>query len=332
MNGIERRAFGLEVRAEGRRLSGTVMRYGDISPSHRERFSPGSLKLAAAVPVNLHHDREKAIGWHPGGGVKIDLDRTGVRLAADLPPIPAADRALAEVRSGRATGLSAEFICERESTDAGIRVIEAATLHGIGIVRNPSYPAAGVEARARSGKTLSVGIPTGRPVQCECAGGGCSESLILGEMMADAYQEIFTEGTRRTVAAYLENYSTPIASTSRGTLRGRIVGAGGYEVDIDLPESEAGRRLLDAWQSAGIIVRPFIDRIEGEISDGVQTIRKGRLRAFIVSSTDAREGWPEPKIAATPAAVLDQDAPPAPPPPDPDRAARPLTRNRWVTL
>ena len=37
---MERRTFGTEVRAEGRRLSGVVLAYGDVSPSHRERFEP----------------------------------------------------------------------------------------------------------------------------------------------------------------------------------------------------------------------------------------------------------------------------------------------------
>ena len=41
---VERRSVG-EFRAEGRRLSGVVMKYGDISPFHRERFLPGSLRV-----------------------------------------------------------------------------------------------------------------------------------------------------------------------------------------------------------------------------------------------------------------------------------------------
>ena len=38
---IERRAATVEIRVEGRKLSGVVMRYGAVSPSHRERFLPG---------------------------------------------------------------------------------------------------------------------------------------------------------------------------------------------------------------------------------------------------------------------------------------------------
>ena len=35
---VERRPSATELRVEGRKLSGTVMRYGEVSPSHRERF------------------------------------------------------------------------------------------------------------------------------------------------------------------------------------------------------------------------------------------------------------------------------------------------------
>ena len=105
---FERRYSGTEFRAEGRRLSGTVMRYGDISPSHRERFEPGSLRMAEAVHLDLHHDVERAVAWHPGGGLTLQNGRGELRMTAALPPIPAADRALAEIKAGRVDGLSVE--------------------------------------------------------------------------------------------------------------------------------------------------------------------------------------------------------------------------------
>ena len=40
---IERRAAIGEIRVEGRKLTGVVMRYGEVSPSHKERFEPGAL-------------------------------------------------------------------------------------------------------------------------------------------------------------------------------------------------------------------------------------------------------------------------------------------------
>ena len=101
----ERRCGG-EVRAEGRRLKGTALRFGDVSPTHRERFEPGAFTFAPAVHLDLFHDPERAVAWQPGGGLDLRQDRDALALTAELPPIPAADRALALVRSGQATGLS----------------------------------------------------------------------------------------------------------------------------------------------------------------------------------------------------------------------------------
>ena len=70
MSGVERREAGGEIRVEGRRLSGVVMKYGDISPSHRERFLPGSLRLAGCGsprPFPRHRKgRCVASGRRPG--------------------------------------------------------------------------------------------------------------------------------------------------------------------------------------------------------------------------------------------------------------------------
>ena len=72
-----------EVRAEGRRrLVGTVMKYGTISPSHRERFNPGALRLADVVHLDLFHDEERAVAWYPGGGLELLADNTAVTMIA----------------------------------------------------------------------------------------------------------------------------------------------------------------------------------------------------------------------------------------------------------
>ena len=304
------RRYTAELRAEGRRLSGTVMRYGDISPSHRERFVPGALRLAESVHLDLHHDVERAVAWHPGGGLALANGRDVLTMRAELPPIPAADRALAEIRAATGgMGLSVEFKALRERQDGGLRVIEDAILSGIGIVRSPSYSDAKVEARKRSGRTMRARIPADETVACECAGQDTRWARVIEPAMEKMFKDSFTEGTKAVVGAYLGNYQTPIASTARGTLRGRIRGVGGYEVDIDLPDSDAGRALLAAWEDSGLVVRPFIADQEATLVDGVREITGGRLRALIITSSDAREGWPEPEIIATPDELASADAP-----------------------
>ena len=144
---MERRFSDLEFRAEGRTVAGIAMRYGDISPTHRERFEPGAFRFADTVHLDIGHDPERALAWRPGGGLELDDGDDALRLSADLPGIPAAERALAEIRAGKRSGLSVEFKAIKERREGNIRVIEEALLGGIGLVASPSYSAARVELR-----------------------------------------------------------------------------------------------------------------------------------------------------------------------------------------
>ena len=147
---VERRAALGEIRVEGRKITGVAIRFGEVSPSHRERFEPGSIHMAGVVHLDLNHDRERVIAWHPDGGLELADRGEALELAAELPPLPAGDRALEEIRAGKTNGLSIEFRAVKESRDSsGVRVIEEAELSGVAIVARPSYESAHVEARAR---------------------------------------------------------------------------------------------------------------------------------------------------------------------------------------
>ena len=307
---FERRLSGLELRAEGRRLSGVVMKYGDVSPSHRERFEPGALRMADSLHLDLFHDPERAIAWAPGGGLVLANGRDALTMRAELPPIPAADRALAEIKAGRVDGLSCEFRAVRERQDAGIRVIEDAILFGVGIVRAPSYGGSRVEARRRSGRTMRATIPADRSVECRCSGVTCKFAKITGEAMQDAFDKAFRQFEREVIAGF-GSYDMPLASASSGTLRGRILGNGDGEIDIDLPDDGAGAATMAAHEAAGVIVRPHIDAAAAESFEEGETriYRTAPIRAFLVSATDAREGWPAPVLTATPDELASADAP-----------------------
>ena len=101
------------------------------------------------MPLNLHHDAERAFAWSPGGGLVLTNGDGALNLVVDpLPPLPAGDRALAEIRAGKTTGLSIEFRAEQESRDGdGVRVISSALLTGVGLVSKPSYSGSTIEAR-----------------------------------------------------------------------------------------------------------------------------------------------------------------------------------------
>ena len=93
----------------------------------------------------------------------------------------------------------------------------------------------------------------------------------------------------------------PLASVSSGTLRGRILANGDGEVEIDLPDDRAGAATVAAHEAAGVIVRPHIDANAAEsiIEGETRVYRTAPIRAFLVSATDAREGWPAPELVAT---------------------------------
>ena len=104
-----------ELRMEGRRLSGVVMRYGDTAPlkraalhrggtAQRETFAPGALYPAEAVSLNIDHLPLVSLAYHPGGGLQLHPGEDAFTFDAILPPIPASDVALREYRAGRLSG------------------------------------------------------------------------------------------------------------------------------------------------------------------------------------------------------------------------------------
>ena len=140
----------IEFRAENRRISGTVISYSDVSPSHRERFEPNSLRFAESVVLNLLHNGLTAVAWTPGGNLELEDTSEELRLSAQMPPIPAGDLVLSLLSEGKIRGLSLEFRAEKERRESGIRIIESALLSGVGLVENPSYKGSQVEIRSES--------------------------------------------------------------------------------------------------------------------------------------------------------------------------------------
>ena len=306
-----------ELRQQGRTLTGTAIRYGDIAtlPWGRERFEPGAFGMVESLDVmlNSQHDRQTPLARTNGGGLLLSDSAAALGIKAVMPDTQSANDVLELVRKKVLRGLSIEFQATAERQENDLRIIERAELSAIGVIDKPAYSQAVVDARKkesrrRSGQTLKSEIPIGKPVSCECAPGATQIEFTPEAVDGVFNEKLFEQGSKQIIAAYLENYSSPLASTSRGTLRGAIKGTGfkGRRpvVEIDIPDSEAGRNLVAAWESSGIIVRPFLADIEGEIVNGVQKVKSARLRALIVSATDAREGWPTPEIVATAAAVM----------------------------
>jgi len=128
--------------------------------------------------------------------------------------------------------------------------------------------------------------------------------------MREAFEEAF-DAARREVIAGFGSYDAPLASVSAGTLRGRILDGGDGEVEIDLPDGAAGAATVAAHEAAGVIVRPHIDAAAAVSTEEGETrvYQSAPIRAFLVSATDARQGWPAPALVATPDELASADAP-----------------------
>ena len=297
----------LECRAEGRRLIGPAIRYGDVSSSHRERFEAGAFTLDGSCRwLNYRHEPDRVLCFTGGGGLQLRDSPEQLLVTAELPSIPLADHALAEVRNKKLKGFSVEFRAVDEKMENGLRVIKRAELAGVGLVADPSYSSSQAELRARSGRTLRATIPENKKLACMCSGGAevkfaqFAENAI-SEMLDTAFSNVQAELGNPVIAAF-ENYQSPLASARRGTVRRAARNA----VDIDLPKSAAGDAVLSAAEDAGVIVRPFIDAAESVfVTEGDTAVySRARLRAVLISSSDQRIGWPEPLLIQTPENVI----------------------------
>ena len=145
---VEVRSFGAEIRAEatGRTITGVVMPYGKVSPSHREQFEPGSLRPTERGLVHVEHDRSRPISAWPGGVELRDTD-AGLEVTINVDDNEVGNKALAEVRAGKLQSLSVEFNRAKSTLINGIRTISDARLFGVGLVARPSYSGTGVQVR-----------------------------------------------------------------------------------------------------------------------------------------------------------------------------------------
>lgn len=282
----ERFYSGLELRAEGRRLIGPAIRYGEVSPSHRERFEAGAFSLADGRTryLDVRHDSEKVIAHTDGGGLVLRDTSLALEVQATLARIPAADKALADVRAGRLRGFSIEFHASGERRESGIRVVERAELLGVGLVAHPSYEGSRAEIRARG----AVGrIPFGKRVACECHDGACNAVDIRDvELPKD-----------RDVIAVAGNYQRAIASMKRGSLKLKKTAEGlTVELDAAALATPAGRELVEMAPSVPLYARPIFRQEASEYTEAagdVAVYRKMSLKAILIGATDHSEGWPE---------------------------------------
>ena len=283
-----------ELRAEpGRRLTGRVVRYGDTATVYidgeqvREQFGAsafrGWLRSGSATRLNVMHFPELTVASTVDGSLVLQDTPTELRMVAKLGEGAPYDRVLRMVGTGMTSGLSVEFRAVQEHREGNKRIITEAALPGLGVVDSPAYGESLVETRRR-GRVIRSTIPRGKKLRCECVPPACNVQF-------DDF------ALRDEVIAVSSTYNTPIASLRRGSLR--IVKVDGdLHVEVDLPDIEAAQGVLDADKVAGIYMRPFIDQTASDyVEEGdTRTYSRAVVRAIIVGSTDAVDGWDPAEI------------------------------------
>ena len=283
----ERRAGG-ELRIAGRTLTGTAIRYGDVSPQFRERFEPGAFGEVRAIDLNLQHDRAVVLMR----GATLSDSPVALSVRATLPIVRDGTGALALVRRRVLNGLSIEFNSLAQRMDGGIRVIERAELTGLALVDRGAYPGSTVEIRARGGRggrlgTFRGSVPTRKRLSCRCAPGNCTEAL---------FDDGAFDGVpgKDEVLAVVGDYANAIASKRRGGVRFWKGRDGSLEYAIDVPNTERGKALMETFETVPMIARPVIDADASQVAvaEGLATYQRAEVRAMTIGATDASEGWP----------------------------------------
>lgn len=281
---------------------GPAVRYGSVSPTHKERFEPGSFTQSLARDttrwLDVQHEFNQVIAY-TGAGLELRDSAAALEVVATLPRIPAADLALAAVKRGELRGFSIEFFPEAERRDDGIRVIEKAHLQGLGLVADPSYPESTAEIRRGRGGfsgmfRASTKYYSGKKYQCECS------SCDSGEVEFEPGAITKNLGDREVLAVH-GRYSQAVASRSKGTLR-IVEGKRGVEVAIDIDGStQAGAAVIEQSRATRVLARPMFDESKSvyKLNDaGVAIYKKLHVKSVIIGPTDADAGWNELDFAA----------------------------------
>lgn len=141
----------IELRAEGRRLVGTVVDYRDTADRQvfMERFVPGSLDVSDVL-LYAQHERGQPLARTPTTMQLTDTPEA-LTMVATLPATRLADDVLRLVEARVLRGLSMGFVCVRDRYEGDTRVVERAVLDHVGVVDRPSYDESLVSVRRWQG-------------------------------------------------------------------------------------------------------------------------------------------------------------------------------------
>ena len=181
--------------------------------------------------MNLQHDPERRIATTADGSLRLHDGPDALRIEADL---RAGSAELDLVRRGALRGLSIEFFAISERREDDVRVLTRAGLPAVALVDIGSHESSielrhaaltlDLELRARMGRSMRAYIPSGTGkgkgprLRCECSGPSARWAEFVDKPLVEAFDRAFDTAEREVLATWA-NYSQPLASKTRGTLR-----------------------------------------------------------------------------------------------------------------
>ena len=134
------------TRESAGRLTGVLLRYGEVARNLKEVFAQGALSWPAeGIVINEQHNRAapilRTIPFEIDGEVRIDA------------PVPATQRgrdAITNIREGVFSGLSIEFASRSEGRRGNLREIRKAHLRAGALVDVSAYSDSKVEIRGEA--------------------------------------------------------------------------------------------------------------------------------------------------------------------------------------
>ena len=295
----------LSVAADGRTITGFLVRYNDYSPEWRETIKPGAFRQRARpLTLNLQHDRQRIIADETDG-LKVTERDDGIHLWKRLREDSAE---LDLCRRGRLTGFSAEYYDRRvERLPDGRTAVLEGYLEAAALVDVPSYPGSQLQVRKWGGSfsrmaRLSSYIPGGKKLGCSCSGPQANWASFTDEALAGIAADV-AAGTN--LMAGVRTFDVALGNVESGALR-VAKSDRGLEIEIDIFDTEAGRLVNEMAATSGIVVRPHIDKVDrpgntvivGEGDDATMVYETAKVRGMIVTAAGAgrSEGWPTPVI------------------------------------
>ena len=256
----------VEFRAiEGRTVYGNVVVYGDITQTRmgRETFAPGAFGDVSQLDTILHmqHERARPLARTFGGGLVLTDSPERLEIAAEMPNTRDGNDALELADRRILRGFSSEFHAKRERFDGGTRIIEAATLPGVGLVDTPQYRQSLITEVRATEDGISGMLPYGKDTVISGAGKVRKQRIQPGAF------KFAIDQPDREISLVIGDGSRPLASKQAGSLKLTDTPEGlRFEVK-QLPKTSYARDFLALLRAGSIApgIIPIFSRIPKDV-------------------------------------------------------------------